>query len=107
MTRVLDRRAGAATGTTSTREDWRHRSACSGTDPALWHAADGERANGSAPRLAAARAICAACPVTTECLRDALDTRDRYGVRAGLDMATLPDRTRGKLRARLRAQDAA
>jgi hypothetical protein len=59
------------------------------------------------PRVAAARAICAACPVTTECLRDALDTRDHHGVRAGIDMATLPDRSRGKLRARLRAQEAA
>jgi hypothetical protein len=95
------------TGATPATDDWRHRSACLDTDPALWFAADGERANGSRPRVAAAVAICATCPVTTQCLRDALDTRDHHGVRAGIDMATLPDRSRGKLRARLRALEAA
>jgi WhiB family transcriptional regulator, redox-sensing transcriptional regulator len=42
---------------------WRERAACAGSDPDLFH---------NARRIAAAKAICATCPVLDECRRDQL-----------------------------------
>ncbi len=69
--------AGAA-GSLSQR--WRDRAACRGADPGLFFPP------GDAGRNAAkaAKAICAGCPVTAECLRHALSFPERSGVWAGL-----------------------
>jgi WhiB family transcriptional regulator, redox-sensing transcriptional regulator len=45
-------------------EAWRDRAACRGVDPSVFVRGRGES-------LAEAKAICATCPVTTQCLDDA------------------------------------
>ena len=56
---------------------WRSRAACFGTfDPAFFPS------NGKTPR--AAKAICATCPVTAECLDYSLTYRAYYGIWGGL-----------------------
>lgn len=56
--------------------NWRAQAACRGADTALFYREGACRE---------ARAYCARCPVTAECLDDALTVgpRDDYGVRAG------------------------
>ena len=65
---------------------WRQLAACRGTDLAVWF-------HNGPDNVAAARDICAHCPVARPCLADALDAEHglpaskRFGVRAGLDPA--------------------
>jgi len=57
-------------------EDWPVQAACRGMDPdALF--VDG-------PAQDKAKSVCAACPVRTECLADALDNRISFGVWGGM-----------------------
>lgn len=59
-------------------QHWREDSLCTQTDPEIFYPLPGQ-----SPR--AAKQICAACPVRTECLNDALAYRDiAFGVRGGL-----------------------
>ena len=60
--------------------DWRFAAACRGMDPALFFI-DGA---GHDPRREAALAVCRACPVAVDCLRDAIDTGEADGIRGGL-----------------------
>jgi WhiB family redox-sensing transcriptional regulator len=62
---------------------WRTSAACIGLDP-LFHGPDHESAGDRKTREAKAIDICHTCPVRDACLRDAIDTRDVYGVRGGL-----------------------
>ena len=62
------------------RDDWRFAAACRGMDPALFFV-DGA---GHDPRREAALAVCRACPVAADCLRDAIDTGEVDGIRGGL-----------------------
>lgn len=66
-----------------TYRDWRTQGNCAGRDPETMYP---EELRGEARRRAtrAAERLCASCPVTTECLGDALDMQDWHGVRAGL-----------------------
>ena len=57
---------------------WRDRAACAGTDPDLFFPEPDEDA-------AAAKVICAGCPVTAECLAWALAAPVQFGVFGGLD----------------------
>lgn len=57
---------------------WVREAACAGHDPELFFA---EHATGS---YAEARTICAACPVTTECLTWAVETNTQFGMWGGL-----------------------
>ena len=41
---------------------------------------------GNSRAVAAARAICADCPVRVECLRAALDNGESFGIWGGLDL---------------------
>lgn len=50
--------------------DWRHRAACRGEDPELFFPVGGDGA--ALARVAAAKAVCAGCPVRAECLAFAL-----------------------------------
>lgn len=71
--------------TTSLRtSDWVHRAACVGVSPETFSSED-LPTSGTARRstTAAAKAVCAACPVSAECLRYALDNRVEYGVWGG------------------------
>lgn len=59
------------------RLDWRSRAACRDTDPGLFFPDLGESA-------AEAKAVCAACPVASECLAYAVSVPERHGVFGGL-----------------------
>ncbi|MYS16583.1 WhiB family transcriptional regulator [Streptomyces sp. SID4982] len=60
------------------RHAWRDNANCIGTGDAMFPDSDQKR-------IEWARNICAACPVTQACLRDAMNTGDNHwGVRGGL-----------------------
>jgi hypothetical protein len=60
------------------KPDWRARAACIGQGDAMFPDSD-------KTRIEDARNICAGCPVSTACLRDAINTGDnKWGVRGGL-----------------------
>lgn len=56
--------------------DWRDEAACAGMDVELFFPHHNDLT------VEAAR-TCARCPVRTACLLDALETRERYGIRGG------------------------
>ena len=56
--------------------EWQRQAACRGMDPAIFHPEIGQRAT-------EAKAVCATCPVTAECLQAAIDERDEHSVRGG------------------------
>jgi WhiB family redox-sensing transcriptional regulator len=60
---------------------WRESAACARVDPELFHP---ERGQGERIAYARAKAVCANCPVQRECLDDALEQDDRYGIWGGL-----------------------
>lgn len=60
-------------------DDWVDRAACAGTDPDVFFAPLDR--HGWAPSRA--RAICATCPVVVECLTDAIERREQYGIWGG------------------------
>ena len=57
--------------------------ACKGADPDLFFGPDAEFVTARQQREAAAKAICAGCPVRLECLAYALDTSQAYGIWGG------------------------
>ena len=58
---------------------WRDDAACQHADPELFYPEPGD-----ADTAARAVAVCRTCPVIEPCLSDALDTRERFGIRGGL-----------------------
>lgn len=74
-----------------TGSDWRALASCAGMDPGLFFPRSGSRDD-----AAQARAVCRSCPVRDECLEDALDIGDKFGIRAG----TSPGERRALRRAR-------
>ena len=58
---------------------WRVRAACSGMDPDLFFPERGDVIG-----VARAKAVCASCPVTAECLQYALEAKEKQGVWGGL-----------------------
>lgn len=60
--------------------DWRDSALCAQTDPDAFYPE-----NGGSTR--AAKRICADCPVQNECLLDALDRGEEFGVWGGLSRA--------------------
>ena len=65
-----------------TRPDttWMDHAACLGMDPELFHPRRGESTK-------PAKAVCATCPVQTDCLQWALKTRQHWGVWGGRSIA--------------------
>lgn len=61
---------------------WRHRAACRDTDPELFHPVATTGPDYEA-QVAAAKAVCGRCPVTADCLAEALD-RIPHGIAGGL-----------------------
>lgn len=57
---------------------WRSKAACLGLDPQIFHALEADEL-----RNAAAKAVCATCPVVTRCLDYALEEREKEGVWGG------------------------
>ena len=64
--------------------DWQMRGACRSYDSSIFFHPEGERGPSKAARDQAAKAICAGCPVMTQCASHALETREPYGVWGGL-----------------------
>ena len=64
--------------------DWQMHGACRGEAPSLFFHPAGERGPARAAREAAAKAVCASCPVLTECAAHALTVREPYGVWGGM-----------------------
>ena len=67
-------------GPNAARWDWQLLAACRGEDPNLFFHPEGERGAAREAREAAAKAICATCPVMRECAEHALAVREPYGV---------------------------
>jgi WhiB family redox-sensing transcriptional regulator len=79
--------------------EWKLRGLCSQTDPAIFFPDHG----GDPALIGAAKRVCMACEVRVECLQDALDNDERFGIWGGLT-----ERQRRRItRARRRGQVAA
>jgi WhiB family redox-sensing transcriptional regulator len=74
-------------------QDWRHRGPCRDEDPETFFPIGST--GPAAVQIQQAKAICAACPVTAECLSWALDVGEDHGVWGGLS-----EHERRKLRQR-------
>lgn len=72
--------AGNYTPDLKPRDKWRLRAACGDSDTALFFPTENDE-----PAIAAAKAVCATCPVRDKCLEFALVTRQDDGVWGGLD----------------------
>ena len=70
-------------------EQWRKHAACRAHDPMLWYPEYGSHGPGTAKKKAAqdaaAKAICAQCPVRRDCLHSALERGERHGIWGGLN----------------------
>ena len=64
---------------------WQDRAACAGTTMLLFFGRDGETQAEREARESEARAVCASCPVRSECLAYALRHSVRYGIWGGLN----------------------
>jgi WhiB family redox-sensing transcriptional regulator len=65
------------------RSNWQAEARCRGLDVSVFYHPENERDPSRARREAAAKAICAQCPVVAQCLLWALATREPYGVWGG------------------------
>ena len=73
---------GNAGATAPDSGDWRRHAACAGEDPELFFPVG---SSGPAlTQIAAAKAVCARCPVAEACLRHAVTTGLAYGIWGGL-----------------------
>lgn len=61
--------------------DWTERAACRGLDPELFYPVGSS--GPAVEQVDAAKAVCAGCPVRTECLDWALRTGEAHGVWGG------------------------
>lgn len=64
--------------------EWRQDAACRGADHDLFFHPDDERGPRRRHREAAAKAVCASCPVIMECRTWALDVAEPFGIWGGL-----------------------
>jgi WhiB family transcriptional regulator, redox-sensing transcriptional regulator len=74
-------------GPTADVWDWQRYGACRGRDSGQFFHPDGERGASRLRREIAAKAVCRACPVRTECATHALAAREPYGVWGGFTEA--------------------
>jgi WhiB family redox-sensing transcriptional regulator len=62
---------------------WRERAACQDFDEEWWFGADDEDADEFRERVELAKAICRQCPVISQCLDYALESREMHGIWGG------------------------
>lgn len=62
--------------------DWRHQAACVGHDSETWFPIG--HSGPALDQIAAAKAVCAVCPVTDQCLTWALATGQEHGIWGGM-----------------------
>lgn len=67
--------------------DWHADGACRDLDTEMFFHPDNERGPQRSERERAAKAVCARCPVVTQCAAWALGTREPYGIWGGLSEA--------------------
>ncbi len=79
--------------------DWRNAALCREVDPGLFFGPDKERELDRNQRTADALAVCGRCPVVGDCLADALSTKEKFGVRGGVDLEEADRERRSKSRA--------
>ncbi len=66
--------------------EWQYDGACRAVDPETFFSPDAERGPRRRNREAAAKALCAVCPVIEACRAHALKVREPYGVWGGLNI---------------------
>lgn len=76
--------------------DWQLRAACRGADTEQFFHPENERGARRVAREAAAKAICAGCPVIRECAAYALRMREPYGIWGGMGEAERDDILAGR-----------
>lgn len=64
--------------------EWQYQGACRDAGPETFFHPEGERGSRRRSRDAAAKLVCAACPVLLECREHALAVREPYGVWGGM-----------------------
>jgi WhiB family redox-sensing transcriptional regulator len=64
--------------------DWQLHAACRTVDPDVFFHPEGERGAARRNRDAAAKRVCAGCPVIAQCTAHALAVREPYGVWGGM-----------------------
>jgi WhiB family redox-sensing transcriptional regulator len=70
------------------QESWQMKAACRGPESSIFFPPSwSERRDERERREARAKAICAACPVSRECLEFALRVREPHGIWGGLNEA--------------------
>jgi WhiB family redox-sensing transcriptional regulator len=67
--------------------EWRERAICRGVDTETFYLQDRMRAARARAHEAAAKAVCAQCPVRQECLEYAVRNNELFGVWGGLTAA--------------------
>jgi WhiB family redox-sensing transcriptional regulator len=67
-------------GPIADRWEWQLEGSCRTADPQLFFHPEGERGAARRERDAAAKAVCASCPVLEKCRQHALAVREPYGV---------------------------
>lgn len=78
--------------------DWRGRAACSRLDPDIFYpVGDGAYAR---EMTGIAKQACLSCPVRAECLRQALETGEQYGIWGGMTPEERRDLARRNMRRR-------
>jgi WhiB family redox-sensing transcriptional regulator len=87
----------AKLGSVSDTWAWQGASACRGMDTEIFYAADFARGAPKRKAEAEAKAICAECPVTEQCLTRAIQIGEPHGIWGGLNpeerlALTNPDR---------------
>ena len=88
---------------TSTNRDWRAQAACRNTDPETFFPV-GEGGPAYELQVAAAKAVCAGCPVQDECLDEAL-ARIPGGIAGGLTPAERRRLSRGRAPQRVTGEE--
>jgi len=66
---------------TEPADDWRHRAACRGEDPELFFPIG--TSGPALEQVEQAKAVCRRCPVSEQCLAEALRRREMYGIWGG------------------------
>jgi WhiB family redox-sensing transcriptional regulator len=64
--------------------DWEYQAICRGLGALSFYVPDKLRGPSKLQHEERAKAICARCPVIKECLRQALDQAERYGIWGGM-----------------------
>ena len=76
--------------------EWQLHAACRGLDTETFFHPDNERGPRRANREAAAKAVCARCPVREACAEHALRVREPYGIWGGLSETERDDILAGR-----------